>query len=127
MTSTRRRFRRVGSQQCGYLKALDRFDLSHMQPWSAEVIHLFAEVSKRCWNDRLEFFGDPDFVKDPDRFLSDARADEIAADVRSGKIYETKYASPPGSRHTANIVCVDRKHNLCSLTCTHGVSMARMS
>jgi gamma-glutamyltranspeptidase/glutathione hydrolase len=104
------------------LKALDRFDLSHMPPWSAEAIHLFVEVSKHCWNDRLESFADPDFVKDPDRFLSDARADAIAADVRSGKIYQTKYAPPPGS-HTANIVCIDRQHNLCSLTCTHGVTM----
>lgn len=104
------------------LKALDRFDFSQMKAWSADVIHLFVEVAKRCWNDRLESLGDPDFVKDPERFLSDARADEIAADVRTGKIYQTKYAPPPGS-HTANIVCVDRKHNLCSLTCTHGVSM----
>jgi gamma-glutamyltranspeptidase / glutathione hydrolase len=105
------------------LKALDRFDLSQMQAWTAEPTHLFAEVAKRCWNDRLASLADPDFVKDSGQFLSDAHADELAAQVREGKIYQTPFAPPPGAQHTASVSCIDSKHNLCSLTCTHGETM----
>jgi gamma-glutamyltranspeptidase/glutathione hydrolase len=105
------------------LKTLERFDFSQMKAWTVEPTHLFAEVAKHCWNDRLESLADPDFVKDLSRFLSDAHADEIAKDVRSGKIYQTPFAPPPGSQHTASVCCIDSKHNLCSLTCTHGETM----
>ncbi|HTL31159.1 MAG TPA: gamma-glutamyltransferase [Tepidisphaeraceae bacterium] len=105
------------------LKTLDRFDLSQMEAWTAEPMHLFAEASKHAWNDRLASLGDPDFVKDPAQFLSDARVDEIEKVIRAGTIYQTSLAAPPGARHTANVCCVDSKHNLCSLTCTHGETM----
>src|SRR5205814_9073456 len=33
------------------LKVLEQFELSGLEPWSAEYFHLFAEAAKQCWQD----------------------------------------------------------------------------
>lgn len=105
------------------LKALERFDFSKIKPWSAEHAHLFAEAAKRCWNDRLSLLGDPQYAKVPvETLLSDAHADEIAKEIRSGKIYTAPTTGPFISSHTGSFCCCDAKRNLCTLTSTHGGS-----
>jgi gamma-glutamyltranspeptidase/glutathione hydrolase len=104
------------------LKVLDRFELTGDRLFNPQTMHLFAEVAKRVWEDRMTYLGDPDFSDVPvERLLSDAHADELAADVRKGGNYRSKAAPPPKEQHTANVSCIDPKGNACSFTSTQGV------
>ena len=50
---------------------------------SAQYVHLIAEIEKRVFADRAEYFGDPDVVEVPvEQLLSDAYLQERAAEVR---------------------------------------------
>ena len=101
------------------LKTLEQFDLSHLPPWGAQYLELFAEATKRCWAERRQYFGDPDFVKIPiEQLLSPDTAKQRAASVRQGHWAQTHPSDP--SNHTVNIVATDAHHNLVSLTLTQG-------
>ena len=101
------------------LKTLEQFDLSHLTPWGAQYLELFAEATKRCWAERRQYFGDPDFVKIPiEQLLSLDAARQRAASVRQGHWAQTHPTDP--SNHTVNIVAIDGQHNLVSLTLTQG-------
>ncbi len=53
------------------LTFLEGYDLSAMQPGSADYIHLVTESMKLCFADRDAFFGDPNFIDVPiERLLS---------------------------------------------------------
>lgn len=104
------------------LKTLDRFELTGDRLYNPQTMHLFAEVAKRVWEDRLTYLGDPEFSKIPvDRLMSDAHADELAADVRKGGNFRSKAIPMPKEQHTANASCIDAKGNACSFTSTQGV------
>lgn len=47
------------------LKMLERFDLSRIEPASAQAVHLIAEASRLAFADRNLYLGDPDFVSIP--------------------------------------------------------------
>jgi len=103
------------------LKVLEHFELSSLEPWSAEYFHLFAEVAKQCWHDRVTYFGDPDVAPIPiDRLLSDARAKETAARIDGAGVRRFAKSAPPSPPHTANIVVADASGNLVSVTATQG-------
>jgi gamma-glutamyltranspeptidase / glutathione hydrolase len=101
---------------------LERFDVSAMEPWGAKFLHVLAEVTKACWQDRERYLGDPDAVKIPvAEMLSDRRAAEIAGAVTD------RASSPPqpsgtstGGEHTVNVVTADRDGGVVSLTATQG-------
>jgi gamma-glutamyltranspeptidase/glutathione hydrolase len=104
------------------LKVLDRFELTGDRLFNPQTMHLFAEVAKRVWEDRMTYLGDPEFSDIPiERLLSDSHADELAADVRKGGNFRSKAAPPPKENHTANVSCIDPKGNACSFTSTQGV------
>lgn len=102
------------------LKTLENFDLPALTPWGAPYLHLFAEATKLCWEERFQQFGDPEQVKfSAEELLSPERAKERAERVRSGKVPGVKPAQPEGV-HTVNVVVVDKDRNVVSITATHG-------
>jgi len=65
------------------LHMLDGFDLDRRSRWSAETLHLLAEVMKRAYLDRARYLGDPDFVRIPlQRLLSRDYARSLAQSIR---------------------------------------------
>jgi gamma-glutamyltranspeptidase / glutathione hydrolase len=102
------------------LKTLEQFDLSHYEPWSAPFFDLYVEAAKIGWEERRQYFGDPDFVKVPvDELLSEERAAQRADRLRHG-VRPATQPLPTGGPHTANIIAIDRWRNLVSLTATQG-------
>ncbi len=102
------------------LKTLEDFDLGAREKWGASYFELFSEASRLCWDERRRFFGDPDFVYAPlDELLSDEAARERGRRIRNGPRLPFYHSTDEG-QHTANIVTVDSKHNLVSLTATQG-------
>jgi gamma-glutamyltranspeptidase/glutathione hydrolase len=102
------------------MKTLEQFDLAAMERWSAPYLHLVAEASKLCWEDRRRCLGDPDFVTMPlQELLSDASAATRAAKLRKPEVRRNPRAGDSAA-HTSNVSVVDREGNLVSLTATQG-------
>ena len=79
-------------QQLALLKG---FDLDGLDPAGPDFIHLLVESSKLAFADREKFYGDPNFVKVPEKMLlseayNDERrrlvGDEASLDLRPGSI-----------------------------------------
>jgi gamma-glutamyltranspeptidase/glutathione hydrolase len=101
------------------LKTLEQFNLSKLTPWGARYIELFAGASNLAWEERFQYFGDPDFVKVPvEDLLSEKRAVARAQILRQGM--PTTKAQPVEPSHTVNLVVCDREQNVVSWTATHG-------
>jgi gamma-glutamyltranspeptidase/glutathione hydrolase len=103
------------------LKALEHFDVKKMEPWSAQFMHVLAEVTKACWRDRDRYFGDPDAVKIPrETLLSNEHIASIAGSVGD----RAREYPPPGlpkeSGHTVNVLTADTEGNVVSMTSTQG-------
>ena len=87
---------------------------------SAQYVHLIAEMEKRVFADRAEYFGDPDFVDVPiDRLVADDYIEARAAEVDSDAISSVD-SVPPGleSPHTTHFSIVDKNGNAVSNTYT---------
>ena len=79
-------------QQLALLKG---FDLDGLDPAGPDFIHLLVESSKLAFADREKFYGDPNFVKVPEKMLLSAAynderrrlvSDEASLDLRPGSI-----------------------------------------
>ena len=102
------------------LKILEQFDVANMPRWGSEYVHTIAEALKRGWGDRNRYLGDPEFVDVPiEMLLSDARAQEAAAEVRHGGVANITGKSDSGA-HTVNVCVADAEGNVVSLTATQG-------
>ena len=99
------------------LKALEKFDVTSMEPFGTRYLHTLAEVTRACWRDRDHFLGDPDVIKIPyGDLLSEKRAAAIAAAVSDRATPpEAKPAAAPDSEHTINVVTTDASGNVLSL------------
>jgi len=87
---------------------------------SAQYIHLVAEMEKRVFADRAEYFGDPDFVDVPiTRLLEEEYINRRAGEVKLDSISEIADV-PPGleSRSTTHYSIVDQWGNAVSNTYT---------
>ncbi|MDB5321241.1 MAG: gamma-glutamyltranspeptidase [Phycisphaerales bacterium] len=104
------------------LKTLENFDLPRYERWDGPYFDLFVEAAKLCWQDRVRWLGDPDFVKVPaDDLLSAKAAAERAGRIRSGDTTPPlNLPAPPAGEHTVNVVAADAAGNCCSITLTHG-------
>jgi len=105
------------------LKTLEQFDLSKYKPWSAEYFDLFLQAFRHSWAERVQFFGDPDFVRVPIKdLLSEKSAVKRAEAIRSGQSPAVFANLFPGPQHTCNVTAIDGKQNVASITATHGDS-----
>ena len=51
------------------LNLLEQFDIASLQPNSAEHLHLFIEAKKLAFEDRAQYYADPEFAKVPTDWL----------------------------------------------------------
>jgi gamma-glutamyltranspeptidase/glutathione hydrolase len=63
------------------LNILENFDLKKQGRWSAETLHLMAEVMRRAYCDRARHLGDPDFVRVPAYLTSKEYARRLAQGI----------------------------------------------
>jgi gamma-glutamyltranspeptidase/glutathione hydrolase len=99
-----------------------------IDPWSALYFHRLADALKCCWRERNQWLGDPDVVKIPIARLlgkeaADSRAQGILserAQSLSGRALDGPPEQGSAAAHTANVVAIDDKGNLISLTATQG-------
>jgi len=87
---------------------------------SAQYVHLIAEMEKRVFADRAEYFGDPDFVDVPiSRLTSESYIRQRAAEVKLDSISELQHAQPGiDSPSTTHFSIVDQWGNAVSNTYT---------
>lgn len=87
---------------------------------SADYVHLVAEMSKRVFADRAEYFGDPDFIDVPMvKLVSDQYIQRRADEVNSNQISTLEQVQPGlESPNTTHFSIVDRWGNAVSNTYT---------
>jgi gamma-glutamyltranspeptidase/glutathione hydrolase len=102
------------------MKILEQFDVASMPRHGAGYVHTVAEALKRCWGDRNQYLGDPQFVSVPvDDLLSETRAARYADEIRDGGVSNITGKADSGA-HTVNVVANDSAGNLVSMTATLG-------
>jgi gamma-glutamyltranspeptidase/glutathione hydrolase len=91
-----------------------------LAPNSAQYIHLIAEMEKRVFADRAEYFGDPDFVTVPiDQLISDSYIKRRSAEVNVNAISDPEETTPGlESPNTTHFSIVDQWGNAVSNTYT---------
>jgi len=87
---------------------------------SAQYIHLIAEMEKRVFADRAEYFGDPDFVDVPiDELINPAYIKRRALEVKPDSISQIEHAQPGlESPNTTHFSIIDKWGNAVSNTYT---------
>lgn len=91
---------------------------------SAQYVHLIAEMEKRVFADRAEYFGDPDFVDVPiERLIDDAYIARRAAEVNARSISKLDGVRPGlESPDTTHFSIVDHNGNAVANTYTLNTS-----
>jgi len=102
------------------MKQLLDSEFTGLAPNSAQYIHLIAEMEKRVFADRAEYFGDPDFFDVPiDRLISDTYIQRRASEVKIDSISTLEHAKPGlDSPSTTHFSIVDKWGNAVSNTYT---------
>lgn len=87
---------------------------------SADYVHLVAEMEKRVFADRAEYFGDPDFVNVPiEQLISDDYIEKRAGEVNLTEISDLGDVNPGlNSPSTTHFSIVDQWGNAVSNTYT---------
>jgi gamma-glutamyltranspeptidase / glutathione hydrolase len=106
------------------LATLKALNWTKLNPKEATTTQALVEALRIAWNDRLQFLGDPKFVKLPtERLLSDEYARESADRVRDAvknkKPIEGKSDGRP-SGGTIHLSAIDAEGLTAALTFTHG-------
>lgn len=96
------------------LNILKQFDLSSLEPGSAELIHLQIEALKLAFEDRMRYLGDPRFVDMPiGMLLSDEHAKEQAARIDRSQAHPFAWTGNV-QPDTTYMCVVDRAGNMVS-------------
>ncbi len=99
------------------LNILENFDISQLQPNSAEHLHLFVEAKKLVFEDRAQYYADMDFASVPlDWLISKEYAKERAAliDPQMAR-QELRFGDPPLDSDTIYMTAADKDGNMISL------------
>lgn len=103
------------------LAILNHFDIAKYQPDSAEAIHLMVEAKKVAFHDRMKYFGDPDFVKNPiEQLLSEAYTSKIASAIQTDSCLNESDIFEPDLGHTTSMIAIDKEGNAVSFI--HSIS-----
>jgi len=110
-----------GVTSLAIVQSVDQYlKLDNLEPHSGRYFHVLGEATKRCWSERHQWLGDPDFVNVPlDELISEERAKERAAEIRRGGVFSHANITN-AAPHTSNVVACDAAGNLISLTATQG-------
>ena len=113
-----------GTHVVQILNVLEHFDVGSLRVNGPEYIHLFSEVFKMCYADRMQYMGDPDFVDVPlAGLLSKAYAAKLAERVDPEKAHAPACGDPwhTESMSTTHFSIADAEGNLvaCTRTINH--------
>lgn len=102
------------------MKELLEQEFSELEHNSDQYVHLVAEMEKRVFADRAEYFGDPDFVSIPiDQIMNLEYIAKRASEVNADAISETENVVPGiDSPNTTHFSIVDQWGNAVSNTYT---------
>lgn len=110
------------------LGMMENFDLSEMQPNSAEFMHLFAEVSKLAYADRNQYVADVKNVPLKEMLNENylkkranlVKMDSVLQNVEAGKFSENSTKNIVGNSYeppsTTHLSIIDKAGNAVSLT-----------
>ncbi len=99
------------------LNLLENFELGELDPNSAEHLHLFAEAKKLAFEDRAQYYADPEFADVPVEWLiSKEYAKKRAAliDPKQAR-KELRFGDPPLDSDTVYLTAADNEGNMISL------------
>ena len=113
-----------GTHVVQILNVLEHFDVGAMEVNSPEYIHLFSEVFKMCYADRMRYMGDPDYVDVPlEGLVSKAYAAKLAERVDLAQAHAPACGDPwhTESMSTTHFSIADAEGNLvaCTRTINH--------
>lgn len=99
------------------LNLLERFDISSLQPNSAEHLHLFIEAKKLAFEDRAVYYADMDFAKVPLRQLisKEYAAERVKLIDRKRAAQDVQPGRLKGSPDTIYMTTADKDGNMVSL------------
>jgi gamma-glutamyltranspeptidase/glutathione hydrolase len=98
------------------LNLLEHFDIASLEPGSAEHLHLFVEAKKLAFEDRAQYYADPEFADVPVEWLI---SKEYAAD-RAKQIDPRRastrltHGDPPLDSDTIYLAAADAEGNMIS-------------
>lgn len=98
------------------LNILSGYDLSSLDPWSADRYHLEIEAARLAYGDRNARLGDPGFSRVPvDEWLSASHADALRAQIKMDHCIDPLPPSDlPVHADTVYLTVVDRDRNAVS-------------
>jgi gamma-glutamyltranspeptidase/glutathione hydrolase len=105
------------------LNILEGFDLRAMGSNSADAIHCMVEAKKIAFADRIKYFGDPEFVKNPLKGILSKEYAHIARqkiDMNKARVEDINLNPFDFEGNTTSLVAVDRWGNAVSFI--HSVS-----
>ncbi len=98
-------------------KMLDRFNIKDIDPWSAERVHLEAEVVKIAYNVRNRYIGDPNFKDfDLDHFCSEEYIDHYLSQIdlkKANNIINTHWENH--HKDTVYLTAIDKNRQMVSI------------
>lgn len=103
------------------LNILENLDISSYKVNSVEYLHIFSEIFKMCFADRMKYMGDPNFCDVPIKgLISKEYAKKLASkiDMKKANEYECDYPfdfEPPDTTHYS---IADKDGNMVSVTKT---------
>ena len=115
-----------GTTMLQAIRILQRLKWADRDPAAADTLQLQVEAFRYAWQDRLQFFGDPNHADVPlDRLLGDAHAkaaaEEIERAVAAKQPLPVRTTTRP-DQGTISLSACDRQGNLVAVTLTHGGS-----
>lgn len=95
-------------------------EFAGLKPNTAQYVHLIAEMEKRVFADRAEYFGDPDFVAVPiQKLINPDYIKRRSEQVKTDSISAIEHATPGlESRSTTHFSIVDKWGNAVANTYT---------
>jgi gamma-glutamyltranspeptidase/glutathione hydrolase len=122
------------------LNLAEQLELGSLERWSAECLHLLAEIMRQSWTDRFVYVGDPEGSTVPiDAFTDKAYATTLLAGfprdrapdrTRPGDPWPfsaiarppaTTFSRDPGGTETTHLAAADGDGNVVTLTQTLGL------
>jgi gamma-glutamyltranspeptidase/glutathione hydrolase len=108
------------------LHGAQQWDLQKFEPYSAEHIHLMAEIEKRVYADRARYLGDADFVEIPlETLLSQKYLNNRFASIKPSSVTKSSDISAGEafmeiheSEETTHFSIVDENGNALAITTT---------
>jgi gamma-glutamyltranspeptidase/glutathione hydrolase len=99
------------------LNILENFDIAELQPNSAQQLHLFIEAKKLAFEDRAQYYADPEFAEVPTEWLISKEYAKNRAKLIDPKVarQKIKFGDPALDSDTVYLSAADDEGNMISL------------